>query len=160
MQVDASTFRAIAAACGMQERAEVGYRDNAILRLETGEAQAIVELARLAASADDIDDGDESELVEALATHLLALGPDAAPPPAEPSGGDRITRLRELAGTLRGRPAGTLALALVYLVTVADMNVVPEEDEVVDVVREAIGMGEHDAQELLGQVAELVTPSA
>ena len=131
-----------------------------VTKLGADEARACVELVRIAVDVDDREDSDEVVTADALVAQVCALADIAVPPPAALPRDDleRRARLDALAAVLRGRPAGELAFAVAYLVTVADFAYAPEEMTFVNTVREVLEISEERAREVASDVVELVTP--
>ena len=67
-------------------------------------------------------------------------------------------RLKALAGKLATPAAGELAYAVAYLLTVADVQLAPEEDAIVESLRTALGIGEDRAAEIAATVSAAITP--
>jgi hypothetical protein len=147
MDLDGVTFGRVIAATGVRE-------------LSAEQGRALVELARVAADADDRDDPDEAVAVDAIVHELCALAridePALSALPRDAI--ERAKRVDSIAVPLRGAPAAKLAYAIAFLVTVADFAIAPAEESFVEMVRDAAGLDEDGAKTVAAEVTELVTP--
>jgi hypothetical protein len=155
MNIEALTFRAIAAA---------------ILRHETpltaNEAKAIVQLGDLAAGADfDEDDGDEMTLRQQLGRHVSAFAgisydsiPSPSPLPVPEDREERMAWLQKLRGQLATVGARELAYVISYLVAIGDFELAPVETDFIADLQQVLGISDDRASELVAHAAEQVTP--
>ena len=157
MHVSPGAFREIVTAT-LGSR-DTGYREGAALGED--EAVALVRIAHLALAADDREDSDEVEVVHELVAQLCVLantGAIASPELAH-GDGDRLARIRDLGRQLRATPARELAYALAYLVSIADLELAPAEQALVDTLAPALGLAGERAAELAILAARAVTPA-
>lgn len=150
MNVDASQYKAIVAATKAGDS------------LPANEAELIIAIAQLAVAADRIDDADERQLFADLAGHvykhakLSTTVPELGPVDDDDA---REDHLRSHAGQLVGKPSAALAFAIAYILVISDLELAPEESDLLDVLREALGIDEDTAGELSATVAEAITPA-
>jgi len=171
MQIDAAQFTKIMYA--VYERfepvavgdgkAEVTYREavNAHSKLTAPEAELVVAIAQLAIAADRVDDPDEQALFQQLAGHIYEHANVKTSPPTLGPVEDldaRIDHLRSHAAQLQGKASAALAYSVAYILAISDMDLDPEEGELLDILREALGLDEEKAEDLLPVVSELITP--
>ena len=126
------------------------------------EAELIVAIAQLAVAADRIQRGDERSLFDTLAHHVYAHAKLATTPPTyAPLDDDdqRIDHLRTHAAQLHGKPAGALAYAIAYILTIADLDLAPAEGDFIEILREALALDEDKSDELIAAVSEIITPA-
>ena len=158
MNIDAAQFTKIVDT--VYERFAPGYRDSGG-GLTPAEAELVVAIAQLAVVADRVEDRDELALFDQLAGHVYAHARIATTPPTlEPVEDDdqRLDQLRTHAAQLQGKAAGALAYSIAYILTISDMDLDPDEGEILDVLREALGLDEEQADDLLPAVSELLAP--
>ena len=151
MQVDASQYQSIVAT-------SFGEAETT---LSAGEAELIIAIAQLAVAADRVDDRDERELFQTLAGHVYEHAKmSTSAPELNPIDDDdaRMDHLRSHAAQLVGKPSAALAFALAYVLAIADLELAPEESEMLDALREALGLSDERAQDLSVAVAEAITP--
>ncbi len=166
MQIDAAQFTKIMYA--VYERfepasTEVGYRENGKERgkLTAPEAELVVAIAQLAVAADRVEDADERALFEQLAAHIYVHANVATTPPTlgpVEDGERRIDHLKSHAMQLQGKPSAALAYAVAYILAISDMDLDPDEGLMLEILREALGLDEEKADDLLPIVSELITP--
>ncbi len=165
MQIDAAQFTKMMYA--IYERfepgkAEVGYRDTPDRgKLTAPEAELVIAIAQLAVAADRVEDPDEQALFHQLAGHLYQHANVSTTPPSLGPIEDaerRVDHLRSHAAQLQGKPSAALAYSVAYILAISDMDLAPEEGEMLEILREALGLDEEKAEDLLPIVAELITP--
>lgn len=130
-------------------------------KLTAAEAELVVAIAQLAVAADRVEDPDEEALFDQLASHIYAHANVATEPPHLGPVEDperRIDHLRSHAAQLHGKASAALAYAVAYILSVSDMDLDPEEGDMLDILREALGLDEEKADDLLPVVSELITP--
>ncbi len=140
----------------------VGVKD-----LTPADAELVVGVALLAVAADRVEDPDERVLFDQLAGYVYASANLVTTPPSlgylakddDRQAEERLEQLRTNAMQLGRRPAGALAYALAYILTIADLEVAPDEMEAVDILREALELDEDTADDLVTTVSELITPA-
>jgi tellurite resistance protein len=166
MQIDAAQFTKIMYA--VYERfepksSEVGYRETGApaSKLTAPEAELVVAIAQLAVAADRVEDPDESALFNQLAGHIYQhANVKTTPPTLGPveDADQRLDHLRSHAAQLQGKASAALAYAVAYILAISDMDLDPDEGEMLDVLCEALGLDEEKADDLLPVVSELLTP--
>ena len=171
MQIDAAQFTKIMYA--VYERfqpaapdggkAEVTYRDNSHphSKLTAADAELVVAIAQLAVAADRVDDPDEQALFQQLAGHIYEHANVKTTPPTLGPVEDaeaRVDHLRTHAAQLQGKASAALAYSVAYILAISDMDLDPEEGELLDILRDALGLDEEKADDLLPIVSELITP--
>lgn len=131
--------------------------------LTTAEVDAIVTLAQLMVIADDRVSDDEFDVFEALAAHLAA-GDGAATKriaglvsklddaPRDPASME--ARARAAASELKRPSAKAIGYKAAYLTRVWDLDANPDEDDLDDLLIEALALSPDEAKELAQQVNE------
>jgi hypothetical protein len=153
MNIDRGLFQKILDAVGVKE-------------LTPADAELVVSVALLAVAADRREDPDERALFDQLAEHVYATAKIVTTPPTlgylakddDEEAEQRLEQLRTNAMQLDRRPAGALSYALAYILTIADCDVAHDEMESVDVLRDALGLDEDTADDLVATVSEIITP--
>lgn len=170
MQIDAAQFTKIMYAVyerfeppSPETKAEAGYRENAKERskLTAPEAELVVAIAQLAVAADRVEDPDERALFEQLAGHIYVHANVATTPPSLGPVEDaeqRIDHLKSHAAQLKGKASAALAYAVAYILAISDMDLDPDEGLMLEILREALGLDEEKADDLLPVVSEFLTP--
>lgn len=158
MQLDADQFDQIVAAL-VGERGGL-YRDRATV-ITAAEAELIVALAQLAMAADAVDDPDEVAVFDAITARVYAIAQMATTPPSLAPLADASARL-QLAEThaaqLRDTPAAPLAYAVVFAITIADLDLDPAESDLLETLRDALGLDDDEADRISTVVATIATP--
>ena len=127
-------------------------------KLEADDAKAIVGVARLAVDADRSEDSDELDLYDLLAEQVCKLAGIAADAvqdaeDVKPRGDDdRETRMLAYADRMRTAPVRELGYAIAYVLTIADLDIAPDEDTFLAALQQALAISD-DRQ---GEIAELV----
>lgn len=135
--------------------------DSTTATLPPGDAELIIAIAQLVMASDRVDDPDERRLFDDVAAHvyrhanITTTAPTLAPIADEDQ---RVDHLRSHAAQLAGKPSASLAFALAYALTIADMDLAPEEGAMLDTLREALGLDEDRAGDLSSAVGMAVTP--
>jgi len=171
MQIDAAQFTKIMYAVYERfepvapgsDKAEVTNRETSQPhgKLSAADAELVVAIAQLAVAADRVDDPDEQALFQQLAGHIYEHANVKTTPPTLGPVEDaeaRIDHLRTHAAQLQGKASAALAYSVAYILAISDMDLDPEEGELLDILREALGLDEEKAEDLLPIVSELITP--
>ncbi len=147
---------------------EVGYRENGYVepplthsKLSPADAEVIVAIMQLAVAADRVEDPDERALFDQLAGHIYHHANVKTTPPHLGPVEDaerRIDHLRSHAAQLHGKASAALAYAVSYILAISDMDLDPDESEMLGVLCEALGLDGEKADDLLPVVSELITP--
>jgi len=145
---------------------EVGYRENAHVershsKLSPADAELVVAIMQLAVAADRVEDPDEQALFDQLAAHIYHhANVQTTPPHLGPveDAERRIDHLRSHAAQLHGKASAALAYAVAYILAISDMDLDPDESEMLGVLCEALGLDGEKADDLLPVVSELITP--
>ena len=103
------------------------------------------------------EDALECTRKELLATSRLA-GMAEAPTPTFASGDDDAERLVTLAKQLTAVPSRELAYSIAHLLTISDVAIAPEEDELLVDLRTALEITEDRAEELARVIGSAITP--
>ena len=166
MQIDSAQFTKMMYA--IYERfepgkTEVGYRENSAERgkLTAPEAELVIAIAQLAVAADRVEDPDEQALFHQLVGHIYEHANIATSPPTLGPVEDaerRLDHLRSHATQLQGKPSAALAYSVAYILAISDMDLSPDEGEMLEHLREALALDEEKAEDLLPVVSELITP--
>jgi tellurite resistance protein len=152
MNIDASQFAKIVHA------AFAGAPD---AKLTPAQAELVIAIAQLAVAADRVEDPDEQALFGALADRVYGLAnlATSAPTLAPVDDGDeRIELLQTHAAQLRGTPGAALAYCVAYATTIADLDLAPEEGDLLDLLGEALGLTPERADDLAAAVGAAITP--
>lgn len=129
--------------------------------LPAADAELIVAIAQLAIAADRVDDPDEQALFGALVEQLYKHAKvSTSAPTLAPVDDDeqRMEHLRSHAAQLAGKPSAALAFAIAYLLVIADLDLAPEEGDLLDTLREALGLDEDRAEDVTSAVSSVITP--
>jgi tellurite resistance protein len=159
MQIDAAQFTKIMYA--VYERFDSAADKTNRSKLTAPEAELVVAIAQLAVAADRVEDPDERALFDQLAGHIYEHANLATTPPTLGPVEDaerRIDHLRSHAAQLQGKPSAALAYSVAYILAISDMDLDPDEGEMLEVLREALGLDEEKAEDLLPVVSELIVP--
>ncbi|MDB4961215.1 MAG: hypothetical protein JWP01_1214 [Myxococcales bacterium] len=160
MRIDAAQFTKILYA--VYERFEPTYRESGG-KLSPADAELIIAIAQSTIAADRIDDPDERELFEDIAKHLYAHAEvETSPPTIGPVEDEeqRLDHLRSHAAQLKGKSSGALAYAVAYVLAVSDMEIAPSESDALEILREALGLDEAKAEDMLPAVSALLAPDS
>lgn len=123
------------------------------------DAEVIVAIAQLAVDADGQEDPDEIKMFFALGNAVFSLaGMAEAPTPTFASGDDDAERLVILAKQLTAVPSRELAYSVAHLLTISDVAIAPEEDDLLVDLRNALDISEDRAEELARVIGAAVTP--
>jgi hypothetical protein len=127
------------------------------------EIRAILQLVQLAASTDLDDDPAEWGVLRTVTARLCARGgiaPDSVPvlSPMPTDDDERATRIARLVPRLTTTGARDLALALAYLVIVADLELAPVESALLERLQGALTIPRERADDVVQAVAQIVTP--
>ena len=125
------------------------------------DAEAILELAQLALDADGREDADEIKTFFAIGKVVFGMAgmADAATPTFLNDEEDH-ERLRELAGKLTSAGSKELALACTHLLSISDVAIAPEEDELIAVLVQALGLSQERAEAIIETINTAITPGA
>jgi tellurite resistance protein len=129
-------------------------------RLSRSEAEMILEIAQLAAGADDAEQPMEHAVLQSIAQHvssLVGLRSDeiSAIPPLS-SYEARMSWFRALSSQLTTRAAHELAFAMAFLVSVADLELQDSERERLEELQHALGVDDRRATDIVVRLTETV----
>ena len=123
------------------------------------DAEVIVAIAQLAVDADGQEDVEEIQMFFALSKAVFGLaGMAEAQTPTFASGDSDAERLVTLARQLTAVPSRELAYSVAHLLTVSDIAIAPEEDELLVDLRTALDITEDRAEELARVIGSAITP--
>ena len=132
-------------------------------RLAPREIRSVLAIAQLAAAVDLDDDPAERTMLQTLTSKLCAWGgipadsvPLLSPVPTDEE--ERAARIALLVRALRTTDARHLAFALAYLIIVADLELAPIEDSVLQQLQRELPIPGDRASELIEAIAASVTP--
>jgi hypothetical protein len=129
-------------------------------KLSAEDAETIAELAQLSVDADGQEDAEEIQMFFALGKIVYEIaGLTDTPTPTFAVDIDDNERLEELARKLATKEARELAYAVAHVLAIVDIQIAPEENEFLENLRGALGLGDERADELAGQLAEAITPA-
>ena len=117
------------------------------------EATAIIDVARLAATADNKTDPLEMAVLLSLTRIVCELAGIGEVPPATPVDAERLAQIGE---TLVPQGARELAFAAAFLVMVQDLEVTAEEKKMADALGEALVIEAARAKQLADRMESLV----
>lgn len=129
-------------------------------KLTREETDAVVALAHLMATSDESVSDDESHAFYTLLAYLAGGDPEeqrrleALAARLDDARGTIEDRARRAAAALRRPSAKARGYKAAYTVRVWDLEASPEEDELDDLLVEALGLRDEDAAELAQQVNE------
>lgn len=128
--------------------------------LELAEAMSLLEIAQVAAGVEPGDDPAEHAALQAVAQQVGSLvglkpGELLAIPPL-PDEEARADWLGALARSLETRAARELAYALVFLVSVANLRLTPDETTALEEFQRALGLDHRRAADLVVLVSEII----
>lgn len=124
--------------------------------LEPVEANTVLEIAQVAAGADRHDDPAEKAMLQAVAQQIgLKPGELRAIPPL-PDDESRRAWVTALAKELRSRGARELAYSLAFLLSVADLELVPAESQALEDLQRALGVDHRRATDVVVYLTEVV----
>ena len=123
------------------------------------DAETIVAIAQLAVDADGQEDADEIKMFFALGKAVFGLaGMAEATTPTFAVADDDTERLIALAGKLHDVASRELAYTVAHLLTISDVAIAPEEDDLLVELRTALEIAEDRAEELAATIGAAVTP--
>lgn len=123
------------------------------------DAEVIVAIAQLAVDADGQEDADEIKMFFALGKAVFSLaGLDDTSTPTFAADEDDDERLLSLAKQLTAVPSKELAYTVAHLLTISDVAIAPEEDDLLMDLREALAIPAERADELAQAIGAAVTP--
>lgn len=129
-------------------------------QLSREEASSVLQIAQLAAGADDIGQPVGHAVIQAIAQRICSLvGLEPAELLAIPPirGFDaRMSWYRALSSMLQTRAARELSFALAFLVTISDLELRPAERELLDELQHALGVDHRRATDIIVQLAEIL----
>lgn len=152
MNIDAAQFSKIV---------QASYAGAPDAKLTPAQAELVIAIAQLAVAADRVEDPDEQALFGSLAekvygeAKLKTTAPTLGPVDDEEQ---RIEHLQSHAAQLRGTPAAALAYSVAYVLTIADLDLAPEEGELLELLGEALGLNDEQADDLIATISEAITP--
>jgi tellurite resistance protein len=126
------------------------------------EAELVVALCQLAVAADDHEDPDEAALFDSIATQVYAHAKLSTTPPSfhpldDPE--QRRDLIHSTAAQLAGKPSAGLAYSLAYILAISDLDLAPEEGELLEDLCDALGIDADRADDLIVSVTEIITPA-
>lgn len=126
------------------------------------EAELVVGICQLAVAADKVEDPDEAALFDSIAAQVYAHAKLATTPPTfhplhDPD--QRRDMMQSMAAQLAGKPSAGLAYALAYILAISDLDLAPEEGELLEELGEALGIEADRADDLIVGVTEVITPA-
>jgi len=123
------------------------------------DAETIVAIAQLAVDADGQEDADEIRMFFALGKAVFGLaGMAEATTPTFADSEDDAERLVALAKQLTAVASRELAYTVAHLLTISDVAIAPEEDDLLVELRTALEIAEDRAEELAATIGAAVTP--
>ncbi len=123
------------------------------------DAEVIVAIAQLAVDADGQEDAEEIKMFFALGKAVFALaGMADTATPTFAADEDDAERLVALAKQLTAVPSKELAYTVAHLLTISDVAIAPEEDDLLMDLREALAIPAERADELAQAIGAAVTP--
>ncbi|CAN5796532.1 hypothetical protein BH11MYX2_BH11MYX2_10470 [soil metagenome] len=129
-------------------------------KLSAIDAEAIIELMQLALDADGREDSDEIKTYFALGKAVFGIaGLGDAETPTFVTDNDDGVRMKELADTLTTPVAKELAFACAHMLSIADVDIAPEESDFLAALLDDLGIADERADELTAKVNELITPA-
>ncbi|CAN5890308.1 hypothetical protein BH11MYX3_BH11MYX3_14740 [soil metagenome] len=152
MNIDAAQYQQIAAI--VYEGKDTGP--------SPAEAELVISLCQLAVAADAVEDADEAALFDSIAVQVYAHAKVATTPPTfQPIDDDeqRLDLIKSSAAQLAGTPSAALAYALAYILAISDLDLAPEEGELLDDLVDALGIDPDRADDLIVAVTEILTPA-
>jgi len=129
--------------------------------LPAHEAELVIQLCQLAVAADSVEDADEITLFNSIATHVYAHAKLKTTPPDLAPLDDREQRrdlIKSTAAQLAGKQSAGLAYALAYILAISDLDLAPEEGELIEDLGEALQIDADKADDLIVGVTEIITP--
>jgi hypothetical protein len=129
-------------------------------QLSGSDAAVILELCQLAVDADGREDPDEISMFFAFGAAVNELaGSAAASTPTFASDEDDDQRMHALAAQLASPASRELAYTIAYVLTVADVDIAPEESAFIEKLRAALRVDSDRADDLAAQIAAAITPN-
>jgi tellurite resistance protein len=128
--------------------------------LDRAQATTLVQIAQVAAGADLRDDPAEQALLHAVAQHVGLKPGELLPIPPLPDEEARLEWIGALSKDLRTHPVRELAFALAFLMSVADLELVPAETEALEEFQRALGVDHRRATDVVVLVTEIVAAAA
>lgn len=131
--------------------------------LNRAEASTVLQIAQLAAGADDTEKPAEHAALQAVAQHIYSLVglklPEVSAIPPLPDHDARVSWFRALSAELKTRPARELAFAMAFLVSIADLDLRRDEHESLEELQLALGVDHRRATDIVVQLSETVASS-
>jgi len=123
------------------------------------DAEVIVAIAQLAVDADGQEEADEIKMFFALGKAVFSLaGMDDASTPTFAADEDDDERLLALAKQLTTVASKELAYTVAHLLTISDVAIAPEEDDLLMHLRAALEIPAERADELAQAIGAAITP--
>jgi hypothetical protein len=126
--------------------------------LSPADAELVLGLCQLAIDSDGREDPDEIEMFFAFGKAVNELAGLTSTPVPFASDEEDDVRLASLAKQLTARASRELAYTVAYVLTIADLDMAPEEDEFIERLRAALDIERGRAEELASSVANAITP--
>ncbi|MDX2088783.1 MAG: hypothetical protein SFX73_13080 [Kofleriaceae bacterium] len=124
------------------------------------EGETILQIAQLAAGADNESQPQEHMMLQAIAQQVgatagLELG-ELFLIPKVPDEGARAARLQRLANQLGTKGTRELAYTFAFLVSIADLELVPSETKALEEFQFALGVTHRRAMDLVVMLSEII----
>jgi tellurite resistance protein len=130
------------------------------LTLTRDEGETILQIAQLAAGADEESHPQEHAVLQQVAQHIgSAIGIDVGELhmiPKIPDEEARAGRLERLANRLDARRTKDLAYTFAFLVSIADLELVPAETKALEEFQLALGVSDRRAMDLVVMLSEII----
>lgn len=128
--------------------------------LKRREAETILQIAQLAAGADDASHPQEHLMLQAIAQQIGAtVGMEPGELhliPKAPEERARAAQLRRLAARLGANATRELAYTFAFLVAIADLELVPAETMALEEFQFALGLSHRRATDLVVMLTEII----
>lgn len=128
--------------------------------LSRAEAETILQIAQLAAGADNESQPQEHMMLQAIAERVGASGGlelgELHLIPKVPDEEARAARLQRLAKLLGSKGTRELAYTFAFLVSIADLELVPAETTALEEFQFALGVSHRRAMDLVVMLSEII----
>ena len=130
------------------------------LTLTRDEGETILHIAQLAAGADEESHPQEHALLQQVAQQIgswMGMHPgELHMIPMVPDEDARAARLERLANRLGSRSTKDLAYTFAFLVSIADLELVPAETKALEEYQLALGVSDRRAMDLVVMLSEII----
>ncbi len=131
--------------------------------LNREEGTALLQIAQLAAGADETEQPIERALLQAIAQRISLLtgiqhAELMAIPPIQGFQA-RMARFRVLAAALQSRGARELAIALAFLVAISDLDLQSAERDTIEELQYVLGVDHRRATDIIVQLTDIIAES-